>query len=210
MTHSLHRRGDQDSLSRDYVVLTMSAGGINDKGSAEPLRKAFEIAKRFRTVNLGDMRSGNIFMKNLNIETLMNRVGDRSIMHAVFTDKTEALAYIEAVKKADLGMSVVLSGIFDEISSGCKTIGVTPHTIHFSLGTFGKTELLPKEDILWITTMCGHHQVSPNYVQEMANQVKTGRITAEDAGKELAKLCVCGIFNPKRAAEIVHKIAKNL
>lgn len=45
MTHSLHRRGDQESLEGDYVVLLISAGGINDKGSAKNLREALNRKK---------------------------------------------------------------------------------------------------------------------------------------------------------------------
>lgn len=208
MTHSLHRRGDQESLRRDYVVLCMSAGGINDEGSSKSLRQAFEITKKFKTVNMGNMRHGNIYMKNMTFDMLTKRIGDRSIIHAVFNDKSEAFDYIESLKESGLGMSVVLSGLFDEVFDGCKGVSVKPHTMNFSLGTFGRTDLLPEEDILWITTMCGHHQVSPRFVEDMVRKVRAQKITPEDAGKELARLCICGIFNPVRAAEIIREIAE--
>lgn len=154
------------------------------------------------------MLTGNIHLKNLELDTILNRVADRSVVHAVFTDKSEAMSYLEALKKADLGIPVVISGIFEEIFSGCKGIDIKPHTIHFSLGSFGKTELLPEEDVLWITTMCGHHQVAPNHVKDLVKEVKAGKISPDEAGKELAKQCVCGIFNPARAAKIIKKMAE--
>ncbi len=56
--------------------------------------------------------------------------------------------------------------------------------------------------------MRGHHQISPKYVEEILRQVKAKRMTPKDAGEELAKLCVCGIFNPIRAAKIIMKMAE--
>ena len=35
MTHTLHRRGSEKSLERDYVLLCMAAKGINEEGSQE-------------------------------------------------------------------------------------------------------------------------------------------------------------------------------
>ena len=38
MTHSLHRRGDRESLKEDFVVLGCPATGVNKKGSAPKTR----------------------------------------------------------------------------------------------------------------------------------------------------------------------------
>ncbi len=66
-------------------------------------------------------------------------------------------------------------------------------------------KLLPEEPVLGITTMCGHGMVAANLVREMAQQVKKGRKTLQEAGIELAKPCQCGIFNPKRAESLLEK-----
>ena len=39
MTHTLHRRGNRQSLGCDYIVFTMSAKGFNEAGSAEKMRE---------------------------------------------------------------------------------------------------------------------------------------------------------------------------
>jgi hypothetical protein len=56
--------------------------------------------------------------------------------------------------------------------------------------------------------MCGHAMVASNLVKSFVDAIKGGRVTSEKAGRELAKQCACGIFNPTRAAELLHVIAK--
>ncbi|GAG75398.1 unnamed protein product, partial [marine sediment metagenome] len=81
------------------------------------------------------------------------------------------------------------------------------HTIHLSLGTFGRKELLPSEEILEITTMCGHHCISPQSVKYYVELIKSGKISVENAAKKLSKPCVCGIFNPTRAITLLNKLS---
>jgi hypothetical protein len=52
MTHTLHRRGTKENLAKDYVVFAMSAKGINEKDSAEKMRKFLQMAQRYKPVNL--------------------------------------------------------------------------------------------------------------------------------------------------------------
>lgn len=40
-----------------------------------------------------------------------------------------------------------------------------PHTVNYSLGVFGKKELLADSDSLAITTMCGHHMIPDGFVR---------------------------------------------
>ncbi|MDK2784470.1 MAG: hypothetical protein PWQ41_1108, partial [Bacillota bacterium] len=54
--------------------------------------------------------------------------------------------------------------------------------------------------------MCGHGMVAFSLVEHLVEEVKAGRITVEQAARELAKQCVCGVFNPVRAAEIIRKL----
>ncbi|MCL4371473.1 MAG: hypothetical protein M1380_11315, partial [Chloroflexi bacterium] len=84
----------------------------------------------------------------------------------------------------------------------------TPHTINYSLGVWGKKELLPSEEVLAVTTMCGHHQVSPQFVQRQVELVRKGRKSPEKAARELALYCPCGIFNQVRAAKLLEEQAQ--
>jgi hypothetical protein len=75
-----------------------------------------------------------------------------------------------------------------------------------SLGVWGKIELLPSNEVLEITTMCGHHMISRYLVDEIVTKIKAGTMTPEEASKRIGKLSVCGIFNPDRCIELFKKI----
>lgn len=113
---------------------------------------------------------------------------------------------MKALKEADLGLSVVVSGLFDMVGECCKKSGLQPHTVEYSLGVWGNTALLADEPVMEINTMCGHGMVSVGRIQDVVKKIQSGRMTCEEGGKELGKTCTCGIFNWKRAAEILQRI----
>ncbi|MEM1600389.1 MAG: hypothetical protein QW267_00775 [Sulfolobales archaeon] len=209
MTHTLHRQGTYEELKEDFVVLVMSAKGFNDVGAAPKLKEALKIIAKYEPVNMGDMTQGSMYragfrMKSL--ERLLQGGHDRSIYHGVYTDLETVKKVIDELKAADLGMSVVISGLYDEVRKIAK-----PHTVNLALGIWGKTELLPKhEEVLKICTMCGHQFVSRNLVMKLAQDVKRGRITAEEAAEVMAACCSCGIFNPVRAVKLIKQLVQKL
>ncbi len=205
MTHTLHRRGTPENLANDYIVFAMSAKGINEKDSATKMRQFMRIAQRYNPVNMGDMKTGNTY--SVDTEKVMADIKDTSIVHAVFTDLETVAKVVQEVKDADLGMSVVISGLFDSAKECCQKTGLTLHTIEHSLDIWGKTEKLAPGDVLEIATMCGHGMVAANLVVSMAEDIEAGRLSPEEAAEELAKQCCCGIFNPVRAAELLGAMA---
>lgn len=205
MTHTLHRRGTPENLANDYVVFAMSAKGINEKDSATKMRQFMQIAQRYNPVNLGDMKTGNTY--SVGTEKVMADIKDTSIVHVVFTDLETVAKVVQEVKDADLGMSVIISGLFDSAKECCQKTGLALHTVEHSLDIWGKTEKLAPGDVLEVTTMCGHGMVAANLVVSMAEDIKAGRLSPEEAAEELAKQCCCGIFNPVRAAELLGAMA---
>jgi len=109
--------------------------------------------------------------------------------------------------EANFGFSVVVSGIFDEVFEACKRAGLEPHTVNMSLGTWGRTELLPDPKILELCIMCGHAMISPRLVEAVAERVRGGVMTVGEASVELGKQCTCNIFNTERAREIIQSIS---
>jgi hypothetical protein len=201
MTHTLHRKGAVEDLADDFPMLTIRAKGYND-GSLWRMKKVLEMASRYPIVNFGDIAQGSKFV--INLETILKSTNDNlPILHMVFTSKEDVTAYMKELKEADLGISVVISGVFEEIFSCCKESGLKPHTANYSLGVFGKTDKLPEPEVLEVTTMCGHSLVPAAMVRELAQDVRAGKATPEKAAEALAKNCVCGIFNPKRAARLL-------
>ena len=203
MTHSLHRRVTAESLSGDYVMLCLPAVGINDDDHDSKLREFLRIALRHDPVNIGAIMLGNMYSHKAQ-EVVDSAHG---IVHAVFVSKDVVSEVLKELKEAALGMSVVVSGIFENVDECAEKAGLKHHTANFSLGIWGKTEKLPSNDILEVTTMCGHAMVSANLVTTMVDEVKAGRKTPEEAAKVLAPQCACGVFNPARAAKLLAAMA---
>ena len=194
MTHSLHRVGTVNDLKEDYVILAMLAAGINDKypDSRQKLIRIAEILNQHTPTNI---------MPNVAWEI-------SPVITAAFTDIETIKQIIQTLKQEDLGVSIVISGLISEIKEAVKEVGLNMHTVHLSLGTFGKKELLPSEKVLEITTMCGHHCTSPQSIEYYIDLIKARKITVEKAAKKLARPCICGIFNISRATKILSELVK--
>ncbi len=201
MTHSLHRSGTIKSLRGDYVWLMYQAKGINDKNIAPKAMEFIAVAEAVGSENWGDVKSGPT--ASLPVAEIKARVSDASRLRGCFTQRQQVVDFLSQVKAKDLGLSVIISGLLDEVLPACKEAGVTPHTINYAAGVWGKKDLLPSDETLAVTTMCGHHMVPPGVVEQLRDDVRAGRRKPEDAAKELATFCPCGIFNPVRAAKLL-------
>ncbi len=204
MTHCLQRRGTAESLSEEYLMLSIPAVGINDNGHAAKLQEFLRIALRHDPKNIGCVRLGGIY--RYTVEEVI--AGASGYVHAVFDNPQTVTQVLRELKEADLGISIVVSGINDSVNECCQKAGLKRHTVELSLGIWGKTEKLPSNDILEVTTMCGHGLVSANLVKFLVGEIKAGTKTPEDAAKELTPNCTCGIFNPVRATKLLAAMAK--
>ena len=206
MTHTLHRRGDPEELARDFVFTTMASKGINTDGTAERMKRFYEIVMKYNPVFLGDAARGN--QLTLGVKALLDGCSDGTIAHAVFRDADTVAAVIKELIDAGFDRSVVVSGLFDRVKECCRRAGIgVPHTIEYSLGTWGRTEKLPPSEYLPVMTMCGHAQVPAALVRHVVEQVRAGRLTSEEAGLKLGHQCTCGVFNVARASELVAALA---
>jgi hypothetical protein len=204
MSHTLHRCGKHDDLKNDFVVFCMSAKTVNAKGSGPKMRKFFEILKKYPAVNFGDVKTGSRF--NSDWQTIHDGYKDQSVAHYVFSDAEGVGQILKELKEADLGLSVIVSGVFEKVGELCRQAGLPMHTVEYSGGVMGRTERLPKGPVLAITTMCGHGLVSTNLVKKMATQVKKGKKSLPEAAAELAKPCMCGVFNAQRAERLLMEL----
>lgn len=204
MTHTLHRRGNSGSLSGDYVVFTMSAKTLNEEGSAERMRRFLQIILRYQPVNFGDMITGNIHMKSE--EEILNNIQTTSIVHGVFTDPAIVTQVLQELKEADLGLSVIVSGVHDVTETCCLRSRLQKHTLENSLGIHGQLQKLPGEEILQVTTMCGHGMVPANLVEKTVWEIKKGKKTLHEGALALTRPCHCGIYNPVRAEQLLRSL----
>jgi len=204
MTHTNHRLGDRESLSRDYVVFMYTARGFNDKDAGPKLQEFMKMGYRYGPVNAGPARTGDRFM--VEPQRVLDRIGRAQSAYVVYDSREKAEALLRDVVNADMGLSVIVSGLFDEVDCMCEKLGIKSHTAQCSLGVWGKTELLPPEpEVLDIATMCGHSMVGFNLIKRLAGEVKAGRTNLDEASRILARPCSCGVFNPARAGELLRK-----
>ncbi|MDP6043435.1 MAG: hypothetical protein QF906_00710 [Dehalococcoidales bacterium] len=222
MTNTLHRFGKPDELKDDYIAFTLVCPGKNDMGSIEKARDFLKIALKYNPVNFAaESRHGPVFRpeKNLNLFRLYLRgrkeiVSPELVMdemeppaHAVVVfDKKQALEeFLKEIKEIDLGLSVNVSSLVEDFKEIAQRIGISPHSINYSLGFRGNLYRLPEQQVLALTTMCGHGLIASSFAKKMIDRVKERRLAPEKAARYMAKLCVCGAFNTSRAERILHE-----
>lgn len=205
MTHSLHRKGEAEDLSDDYVMIVMAGRDrIKNEAVRERMRAVWDVLTRHEAslANYGTIRGGGRHRKPM--ETY--RGSDAMMVHAVFKAKEPLQACLRELKERDLGISVAVSGCDERVREACAEIGLAPHTVQHSLGVLGRTEKLPDEHVLEVATMCGHAMVSPRLVAHVVDRIDKGKMTYEEGAARLSTMCDCGVFNPHRAERLLREM----
>jgi hypothetical protein len=208
MTNTLHRQGKAENLKNDYVVFMTTAAGINREGSAPEIQKFMRICHKYHPINMGNVKLGNIYKDGVDVQEFIANLGEGAGSMAVFTDLDTVQKVVEELIQADLGISINISGLLDEVRECCRKAGITRHSAEHSLGFWGARERLPERETLEINTLCGHGMISFNLIRKMIEYVKLRRLTPKKAARILAKCCECGVFNPARAEKLLEKIKK--
>jgi hypothetical protein len=203
MTHSLHRRGTLESLKNDYVFITRTVAGINREGCGPKMQAIRNILCDVGISNTGRMETGENMARELTMEMIRADARESPIIAASVPSRDQIRQVIRRVKEGDYGLSITISGLIDEVTAICRELEIKPHTANLSLGIHGRIDLLPKEECLELTTMCGHALVATQLAQEMQSDVRTGRAHPADAARRLAQPCICGIFNMIRAEKLL-------
>ena len=208
MTNTLHRQGDRESLKTDYVIFAHTAKGITREGSAPKLQEFMRICLKYHPVNMGDSKQGNMLQDDIHIERLISNQEDGAGATAVFTDLDALRKVVEELIRADLGISIIISGLMEEVQACCRKAGIERHSAEHSLGFWGAKDRLPEREILEFNTLCGHGMVSFNLIRKMIEYVKLRRLTPKKAARIMAKCCECGAFNPVHAEMLLEKVRK--
>jgi len=200
MTHTLNRLGlDEKTPEEEFVFLCM----VNQReksSKADAMIKIAETVFKYSPDNF--IGAPNGFTQ----EDVVALAPATGIVTAVFTNKEDVLDLIKDIKSQHLGISVVVSGLFNDVRTLCQASGLTEHTFHISLGIYGKTENLPDQQTLEITTQCGHGLISPHLVKYIACKIRKGKMSTDQGAQQLIKPCVCGIGNKKRIQEILKQM----
>jgi len=208
MTHSLHRIGPEDTFQEDYVFISRPAMNFNHVGCTPKIQRTLEIIFEEGPTNMGFLSSQENMMIGFDQKALIAKTEDNSPVMACFHEREKIVNVLKKLKEEEVGISVVVTGLIDKVEDICREVGLTPHSVDISLGVHGNTDLLPEEDILCYTTMCGHGMVAAGLVKQMKKAVAEGRMSPEKASRIMAKPCYCGIFNQKRAEKLLEKEQK--
>ncbi len=206
MTNTLHRQGTSESLKNDYIIFAHTAKGITREGSAPKLQEFMRICLKYHPANIGDGKQGSIHQDDIDMNRLISNQRDGAGAAAVFTDLDTLQLVVEELIRADLGISINISGLLEGVQQCCRRAGIERHSVEHSLGFWGAKDRLPEREVLELNTMCGHGMVSFNLIRRMIEYVKLRRLTPKKAAKIMAKCCECGVFNPIRAEILLGKI----
>ena len=221
MTNTLHRFGKPESLKDDFIVFIMASRGVNHNGAPEKVRAFLNAALKYNPVNIGNGLIGSMYRPEKDLSfTKVYFTGRKEqipaeeaiasleeVMHAavVFDNKEAMKGFLKEVKELDLGLSVNVSALADEVRAACRENGITIHSVEYSLGFHGDLFRLPDRHVLSLTTMCGHGMISAGFARKLIDHVKEARLTPEKAARYMAKFCVCGAFNPSRAVRLLNE-----
>jgi len=204
MTNTLHRFGDAESFSDDYIVFAIPSKSNKDPNALPKLHRFLEIAMEYKPVNLGDARHGGALRASKNLGPLTHWNRDMkpdfqaviqgltvpTTCAAVFDNAHAAEQFVKRIKEEDLGMSVNVSTSIEGAERCCNYACIDRHSVGYSLGFEGKTEKIP-------------------LAKKMIDFVKENRRTPEQAATYLSRFCSCGIFNPSRAKRILEDARTN-
>lgn len=204
MSHALHRHGTAEQLRNDYTFYARASRYVNREGCGPKLRKILSIALSEKNlVNYGSSQAGKSYEAGLKPEEYAATLDKAYGVAGCFSDKETVRSFLTKLKEADTGISIVISGLIDEVSRIAAEIGLKPHTAFLSLGVFGKRSLLPEDEVQQVTTMCGHGMVGSKLTQVVMDRVRRGKMTPEKGAHLLAQPCPCGIFNTTRCRTIL-------
>src|SRR4030042_5086409 len=181
MTNTLHRQGAPESLKNDYVIFAHTAKGITREGSGPKIQEFMRICLKYHPINIGDGKQGNIYQEGTDIQKLISNQGDGAGAAAVFTDLDTLQKVVEELIQVNLGISMIISGLFDGVQQCCRKAGIERNSADHSLGFWGAKDRLPEREILEFNTMCGHGMVSFNFIRKMIAYVTLRRLTPKKA-----------------------------
>ncbi len=192
----------------DPVLISTEFVDLRKHGNIDLLKTAQPFLPenvRFRARWIKGLKDVNFHSIVKSREDVLAVENPQKYCSVVYDNKESLIKALTDLKEADLGQSVVVSGIFEDVFEACEKIGIGPHTVNMSAGIWGRTDLLPKRKTLEISTMCGHGYVSRYLIENLINRVKKREMTLEEAAVEMSKQCICNFFNPIRAANLIEE-----
>ena len=208
MTHTLHRRGERRSLQKDFCLLITPAIGFNEKepGLLDKMLEIMDMLEEAGPVNIGSYEVSNIF-DGFTIKDIRNNLHRAKVprIRCAFSSKEKVFEVVRKIKEKDYGISLVVTGLEDEVTDEARKLGLKPHSVNFGCGIWGTTENLPGEEILELLTQCGHGMIASLLIEQQIGLVKGGKIEPRKAAENIARPCTCGIVNVERVESLLRE-----
>jgi hypothetical protein len=192
------KEGEHESLTAPPRDCRAAPAGLH------LLRAILQILLEDKQVNnFGSSHAGKSYIAGLKADEYALTLDRAYGVAACFSEKEAIRTILAKLKAANTGISIVISGLIEEIVKIANELDLTPHTAFLSLGIHGKKTALPEDRVLEMTTMCGHGQVATRLTRVVMERVRTGKMTPEAGARLLALPCPCGIFNTERCTTIL-------
>src|SRR5512138_3572122 len=148
MSHALHRHGTTEQLQHDYTFYARASRFVNREGCGPKLRKILKIVLgEKKLVNFGSSHAGKSYEAGLDPDEYAATLDKAYGVAGCFSDREAVRSALTKLKEADTGISIVISGLIDEVTKIASEIGLKPHTAFLSLGVWGKRSLLPADEV---------------------------------------------------------------
>ncbi|MCB8815139.1 hypothetical protein [Desulfosporosinus shakirovi] len=137
MTHSLHRIGSEETFQDDYVLISRPAMGINHVGCSPKIRRTLEIIFEEGPTNLGSLTTQENMTMGLDPQKMIAKTEDNSPVMCCFNERQKVVNVLTRLKEEEVGLSVVVTGLIDNVLGICQEVGLKPHSVNISLGVHG-------------------------------------------------------------------------
>ena len=122
MTHSLHREGSVESLERDYCMLIYPARGWNNEGVTPKLQHLLELVFLENPSNLLIKTLHKNMYSGVTQKEMIDSVRDNSRAFCVFSRRERLAHALKAIKAADEGISITVSGLIEGVREICAEV----------------------------------------------------------------------------------------
>ncbi len=122
MTHTLNRTGLSEEGSGEEIVVLCMVHYKNKEKSVDAMTELVRTLLKYNPQNFIGLPLG------LSRETVLTLIPRGGIATAVFTDKDTVGKLVREIKSKNLGISVVLSGLFTDVRDICESAGLKEHT----------------------------------------------------------------------------------
>ncbi len=115
MSHSLHRFGTEKNLQNDYTMYARASRWVNREGCGPKLRKILDIFLSEKPINFGSSQAGKSAKAGLDPKEYAATLDKAYGVACCFSSKNAIKSVLKKLKEADTGISIVVSGLIDEI-----------------------------------------------------------------------------------------------